>query len=132
MEENFSKMKDLVFSGHSMQEAREKVLSDTIVDTSKCSRSPRRSSRITSRSDVIVDRSSSQPPPMETLNAVPRFPRAKSPVISCSKETTIIRTSYVDTLVAAHQMHMQYADRTVVTVEQQMTKLESMKVLLVS
>ncbi|KAF1762060.1 hypothetical protein GCK72_010322 [Caenorhabditis remanei] len=127
MEENFSKMKDLVFSGHSMQEAREKVLSDTIVDTSKCSRSPRRSSRITSRSDVIVDRSSSQPPPMETLNAVPHFPRAKSPVISCSKETTIIRTSYVDTLVAAHQMHMQYADRTVVTVEQQMTKLESMK-----
>lgn len=126
MEENFSRMQDLVFSGHSVKEAREKALEET----SGSHRSPRTLSRRSiEETTVIVNRSSSQPPPIETLNSFPRVMRTESPGPSRVKEAPVIRTSYVDTLVATHQMHMQYADRVVVSVEKQMTKLESMKLL---
>lgn len=130
MEENFTRMQGFVFSGHSVKEARERALAETTVGTTGSYRSPRPASRRSSEENtVIVDRSSSQPPPIETLNSLPRVSRNGSPGPSRVTETASIRTSYVDTLVATHQMHLQYSDRVVVSVEKQMTKLESMKLL---
>ncbi|CAO4369545.1 unnamed protein product [Caenorhabditis nigoni] len=127
MEENFTKMHDLVLSGHTLEEARQQAIAET---TRTDNRSPRSSARRSSvETTVIVNRSSSQPAPIEKLNSIPLFSRTSSPGPSRSNDPPTVHTSYVDTLVATHRMHMQYADRVVVSVEKQMTKLESMKFL---
>ncbi|CAO4369562.1 unnamed protein product [Caenorhabditis nigoni] len=127
MEENFTKMHDLVLSGHTLEEARQQAIAET---TRTDNRSPRSSARRSSvETTVIVNRSSSQPAPIEKLNSIPLFSRTLSPGPSRSNDPPTVHTSYVDTLVATHRMHMQYADRVVVSVEKQMTKLESMKSL---
>ncbi|PIC42778.1 hypothetical protein B9Z55_009742 [Caenorhabditis nigoni] len=127
MEENFTKMHDLVLSGHTLEEARKQAIAET---TRTDNRSPRSSARRSSvETTVIVNRSSSQPAPIEKLNSIPLFSRTSSPGPSRSNDPSTVHTSYVDTLVATHRMHMQYADRVVVSVEKQMTKLESMKFL---
>ncbi|EGT34686.1 CBN-RSA-2 protein [Caenorhabditis brenneri] len=127
MEENFSRMQDLVFSGFSIQEARDKTITEMTIRENG-GRSPRRSSRRIDE-NIETNRSSSQPPPIETLNMLPRLSKPESPMPTSftAKETPILRTSYVDTLVATHQMQIQYADRIAIGVEKQMTKLESLK-----
>lgn len=111
MEENFSRMQELMISGHSPHEARQQTIQES-------------SEQLEPRAKVT--RSSSQPPPIDTLK--PRVPRIESPLVKKTTETPIRRTSYVDTLVATHQIQLQYSDRVVVGVERQMTKLESIKV----
>ncbi|CAA19535.2 Regulator of spindle assembly protein 2 [Caenorhabditis elegans] len=110
MEENFSRMQELMISGHSPHEARQQTIQES-------------SEQLEPRAKVT--RSSSQPPPIDTLK--PRVPRIESPLVKKTTETPIRRTSYVDTLVATHQIQLQYSDRVVVGVERQMTKLESIK-----
>uniref|UniRef100_A0A1I7TF05 ULP_PROTEASE domain-containing protein n=1 Tax=Caenorhabditis tropicalis TaxID=1561998 RepID=A0A1I7TF05_9PELO len=131
IDDNFSKMENLVLSGQSLQEARNQVIAQSSREASYIDRSPRRSLRRTVGDGLGVNRSSSQPPPIASLNVLPRTSRPESPstVNNKSIDTPILRTSYVDTLVSTHQVQIQYADQVAVGVERQMTKLESMKLL---
>ncbi|CAI2349278.1 unnamed protein product [Caenorhabditis sp. 36 PRJEB53466] len=125
MEHNFTRMHDLIQNGSPRQAAREQVL----VETAASVRCPRGADR-----RVIHSRSSSQPPPIDTFNAPGPSSsylnqRAATPTqsVETAQPPEPVHRSYVDTLIAAHQMQMRYADVTAAQIDRQQAKLERMQ-----